>query len=200
MLSVPSKMPISRREFIGRIAQAGGYGAAFMTMHSLGLLGMVETEQRKDFPLPPSTGRGTKVAILGAGIAGLVAAYEMRKAGFDCTVLEARQRPGGRNWTIRRDAKVEFTDGTVQQCSFDEGQYFNAGPARIPSLHQTMLGYCKELGVAMEVEVNTSRSALLQSDKAFSGRPVEQREVINDAQGQVAELLAKAIRQGTLDQ
>ena len=46
-------MTISRREFIARIAQAGGYGAAFMTMHSLGLLGMVETEQRKDFPLPP---------------------------------------------------------------------------------------------------------------------------------------------------
>ena len=34
--------------------------------------------------------QGTKVAILGAGIAGLAASYEMRKAGFDCTVLEAR--------------------------------------------------------------------------------------------------------------
>jgi monoamine oxidase len=124
----------------------------------------------------------------------------MRKAGFDCTLLEARQRPGGRNWTIRRDAKVEFTDGTVQQCLFDEGQYFNAGPARIPSLHQTMLGYCKELGVTMEVEVNTSRSTLLQSDTAFDGRPIEQREVINDGRGHVAELLAKAIRQGALDQ
>jgi NAD(P)-binding Rossmann-like domain len=101
-------MTISRREFIGRIAQAGGYGAAFMTMHSLGLLGMVETEQGKDFPLPPSTGRGTKVIILGAGIAGLVSAYEMRRAGFDCTVLEARERPGGatgpcvgdRSWSL----------------------------------------------------------------------------------------------------
>jgi len=62
-----------------------------------------------------------------------------------------------------------------------------------------MLGYCKELGVAMEVEVNTSRSTLLQSDKAFGGRPVEQREVINDAQGQVAEspgFRVSAIRQG----
>jgi monoamine oxidase len=52
----------------------------------------------------------------------------------------------------------------------------------------------------MEVEVNTSRSTFLQSDKAFDGRPVEQREVINDARGHVAELLAKAIRQGALDQ
>ena len=51
------KMTITRREFILRVAQTGGYGAAFMTMHSLGLLGMVETTQHPDFPLPPSTGR-----------------------------------------------------------------------------------------------------------------------------------------------
>ena len=158
MLSVPSKMPISRREFIGRIAQAGGYGAAFMTMHSLGLLGMVETEQRKDFPLPPSTGRGTKVIILGAGIAGLVSAYEMQRAGFDCTVLEARERPGGRNWTLRAGSQLAFNDGTSQDCTFDEGNYFNCGPARLPSVHKTMLGYCTELGVDLEVEVNSSRS------------------------------------------
>src|SRR6266568_1676823 len=182
---------MTRRELIWRAARTGGYGAAFLAS---------PLAVTTPFQIPPNAGRGTRVAILGAGIAGLVAAYEMRKAGFDCTVLEARQRPGGRNWTIRRGAKVEFTDGTVQQCSFDEGQYFNAGPARIPSLHRTMLGYCKELGVAMEVEVNTSRSTLLQSDKAFDGRPVEQREVINDARGHVAELLAKAIRQGALDQ
>ena len=190
---------MTRRELICHAARTGGYGAAFLAMRSMDLLAgplAVTTP----FRIPPNAGRGTKVAILGAGIAGLVAAYEMRKAGFDCTVLEARLRPGGRNWTIRRDAKVEFTDGTVQHCSFDEGQYFNAGPARIPSLHQTMLGYCKELDVAMEVEVNTSRSTFLQSDKAFDGRPIEQREVINDARGHVAELLAKATRQGALDQ
>src|SRR5579862_1989423 len=125
-------MPISRREFVTRIAQAGGYGAAFMTMHSLGLLGLVESEQQKDFPLPPSTGRGTKVIILGAGIAGLAAAYEMRRAGFDCTVLEARDRPGGRNWTLRRGSKLVLNDGTAQTCTFDEGNYFNCGPARLP--------------------------------------------------------------------
>jgi monoamine oxidase len=190
---------MTRRELIWHAARTGGYGAAFLAMRSMDLLAS-PLAIAAPFQIPPNTGRGTKVAILGAGIAGLVAAYEMRKAGFDCTVLEARQWPGGRNWTIRRGAKVEFTDGTVQQCSFDEGQYFNAGPARIPSHHQTMLGYCKELGVAMEVEVNTSRSTFLQSDRAFEGRPVEQREVINDARGQVAELLAKAIRQGALDQ
>jgi monoamine oxidase len=190
---------MTRRELIWHAARTGGYGAAFLVMRSMDLLA-APLAVTTPFEIPANAGRGTKVAILGAGISGLVAAYEMGKAGFDCTVLEARQRPGGRNWTIRRGAKVEFTDGTVQQCSFDEGQYFNAGPARIPSIHQTMLGYCKELGVAMEVEVNTSRSAFLQSDGAFEGKPVEEREVINDTRGHVAELLAKAIRQGALDQ
>jgi monoamine oxidase len=124
----------------------------------------------------------------------------MRRSGFECTVLEARQRPGGRNWTIRRGDKVEFSDGTVQQCTFDEGQYFNAGPARIPAIHRAMIGYCRELGVPMEVQINSSRGTLLQSDRAFGGRPVEQRQVINDTRGHVAELLAKAIRRGALDQ
>jgi len=50
------------------------------------------------------------------------------------------------------------------------------------------------------VEVNVSRSALLMSDSAFAGRPIEQREAINDSRGHVAELLAKAIRKGALDE
>jgi monoamine oxidase len=193
-------MVITRREFIARAAQTGGYSAAFMTMYSLGLLGMAEVEQQKGFPLPPSTGRGTKVLILGAGIAGLVSAYEMRRAGFDCSVLEARDRPGGRNWTLRRGSRLAFNDGTSQDCSFDEGNYFNCGPARLPSVHKTMLGYCNELGVALEVEVNTSRNTLLQNDNVFGGKPIRQAQAINDTRGHVAELLAKCVNQGALDQ
>jgi monoamine oxidase len=193
-------MTFTRRDFIGRVAQAGGYGAAFMTMHTLGLLGMVESEQRKDFPMPPATGRGTKVIILGAGIAGLVAAYEMRRAGFDCTVIEARERPGGRNWTLRRGSKLVFNDATTQECTFDEGNYFNCGPARLPSIHKTILGYCRELGVSLEVEVNSSRRTLLQNDGAFGGQPVRQGQAVNDSRGYISELLAKCVRQGALDQ
>jgi len=190
---------MTRRDLILRAARGGGCGAAFMAMRSMNLLAE-PLQVTSPFQLPPNAGHGTKVAILGAGVAGLVAAHELRKAGFDCTVLEARERPGGRNWSIRRGSKVEFTDGLVQQCTFGEGLYFNAGPARIPSFHRTILGYCKELGVAMEIVVNTSRSALLQSAKAFGGKPIEQREAINDARGYVAELLAKAVRRGALDE
>jgi len=138
--------------------------------------------------------------ILGGGIAGLVAAYELGKAGWSCTILEARQRPGGRNWSIRNGTEVDFTDGTRQTCAFEEGHYFNAGPARLPSTHHTMLGYCHELGVALEVEVNSSRSALMQSDKLNAGVAVPERRVVNDTRGHVSELLAKCVRKGALDE
>ena len=124
----------------------------------------------------------------------------MRRAGFDCTVLEARERPGGRNWTIRKGSKLVFNDGTSQECTFDEGNYFNCGPARLPSIHKTMLGYCDELGVELEVEVNTSRSTLLQNDAVFGGKPICQRQAVNDTRGYVAELLAKCVQQGALNQ
>jgi monoamine oxidase len=62
-----------------------------------------------------------------------------------------------------------------------------------------MLGYCEELGVPLEVEINTSRSALMQSDDLNGGRPVEQRQVVYDTRGHLAELFSKVIRQGDLD-
>jgi monoamine oxidase len=190
-------MGFTRRAFIQRMAQVGGYSAAFSTMRTLGL-----TAASGISTLPQLTadfGKGKKVVILGAGIAGLVAAYELRKAGFECTILEARNRPGGRNWTIRDGSKVEFTDGTVQTCDWKDGGYFNAGPARIPSIHTHLLGYCQDLGVPLEVEVNTSRSALMQADVLNGGKAVEQRQVIHDTRGYLAELLAKSIDKHTLD-
>jgi monoamine oxidase len=192
-------MALTRRQFLNRVGQAGGYGATFTMMRSLGLLAETGPEtppvQRYDV-----SGKGIKVVILGGGIAGLVTAHEMTKLGYQCTVLEARDRVGGRNWTIRNTSAVRFMDGSQQNCCFSEGNYFNAGPARLPSIHKTMLGYCHELGVPLEVEVNSSRSAMFQADHLNDGAPVEQRQMVNDSRGHVSELLAKCIQKGTLDQ
>jgi monoamine oxidase len=192
-------MGCSRREFLLRVGRAGGYSAAFLTMQHLGLIAVPEASATP-LTMESGSGKGTKVLILGGGIAGLVAAYEMGKAGYSCTVLEARQRPGGRNWTVRNGTRIEFNNGTTQTANWSDNSYFNAGPARLPSIHKTILGYCKELGVPLEVEVNCSRSSLLQNDGVFGGKAIEQREAINDTRGHVSELLAKCIHKNALDQ
>src|SRR3984885_6540818 len=171
-------MGITRRDFLMKVGQAGGYGAAFTMMQSLGLM-PVTASAAPPVKHPEGSGKGTSVVILGGGIAGLVSAYELGKAGYSCTLLEARQRVGGRNWSIRNGCDIEFTDGTAQRCGFEEGHYFNAGPARLPSIHHTMLGYCKELGVPLEGEINASRSAYLQSATLNNGQTVQHRQVEN---------------------
>jgi len=192
-------MFLTRRKFLSRVGQAGGYGAAFATMNALGLLPRAASAASQ-IDLPKDAGKGVRIVILGGGIAGLASAYELGKAGFECTLLEARDRPGGRNWTIRNGSTIEFVDGTRQTAQYTgANSYMNAGPARLPSLHITILGYCRELEVPLEVFVNTSRAAPMVTDKAFGGKPVEDRQVANDTRGYVAELLAKTVNQGALD-
>ena len=107
--------------------------------------------------------------------------------------------PGGRNWTVRPGDKVNFLDGSTQTCTWDPGHYQNFGPARLPSIHPTILGYCSKLGVELQVEVNMTRSAHLQNDNANGGKPETLRQVENDTRGHVSELLSKSIHQGALD-
>jgi monoamine oxidase len=192
-------MTLTRREFLMRTGSAGGYSAAFLMMQSLGLM-PTETSRASIISADPSTGKGIRVAILGAGVAGLVAAYELGKLGYECNLLESRERPGGRLWTARKGTEVMLNGYGTQTCTFDEGNYQNLGPGRIPSIHGTMLSYIRELGIELEVEVNTTRSSLLQDDRVNGGKAVVQRQAINDARGEVAELLAKCISQGALDQ
>lgn len=188
----------SRRDFLRQVGAVGGSRAVFLSLQALGLIDTAAAAE--PVALQPNTAHGTKVIILGAGMAGLSAAYELGKAGYDCTVLEARERVGGRNWTIRRGTALDMTDGTHQRCDFDPGLYWNAGPARLPSHHQTVLGYCRELGVALEVEVNTNRGARLYNPAANNGQTIELRQAINDTRGAIAELLGKVVNRGALDQ
>jgi monoamine oxidase len=123
-------MGLSRRNFLLKVGRAGGYGAAFTIMQSLGLLPVMESAASTVEPAPGS-GKGKSVVILGGGIAGLVAAHELGKLGYTCTLLEARERIGGRNWTVRNGTKVDFTTGFSQTCMFGPGLYQNIGPARL---------------------------------------------------------------------
>jgi monoamine oxidase len=191
-------MSLSRRGLIHLAGKAGGIAAAYRTMAAMGLL-PIPAAYAGPPALPP--GKGKRIVIIGAGIAGMVLAWELRKAGYAPLVLEARERPGGRNWSLRGGDTIQETS-SEQRVNWDRAPhlYFNPGPARLPYHHQGILSYCRELNVPLEVMSNDNRGALLQSDTAFDGKPQLNRHVINDIRGYVAELAAKAIDQNALSQ
>lgn len=190
----------TRRHLIQTVGSLGGGAAAYATMQAMGLLATPAAAYSGPPELPVGGGQGRRVVVLGAGMAGLAAAYELAKASFDVTVLEATGRAGGRNVTYRGGDRIEETDGT-QYVGFDPdpGLYFNAGPARLPYHHQGVLSYAHEFGVPLEPIVNDNRGAYFQDDAAFGGAPVRNRQVVNGTRGFVAELLSKAVSQGALD-
>ncbi|MFJ2742154.1 flavin monoamine oxidase family protein [Streptomyces sp. NPDC087440] len=194
----------SRRSFLKQVGAAGGAGAMFATMGALGLAPTAAADAREPaFRAPRSgdftlKGRGAAKVVVGGGIAGLASAYELGKAGYDCTVLEARDRSGGRNFTVRGGDVTVDVDGVRQHARFSEGQYMNAGPGRIPQWMVTM-DYCRELGVPLEVFTNTNANAYLYNEKAGMKAPVRYRTAKADVYGYVSELLAKATDKGALD-
>ena len=65
--------------------------------------------------------KGASVLVLGAGLAGMTAALELRKAGYKVQVLEFNSRAGGRNWTLRGGDKYTELGGFTQTCAFERG-------------------------------------------------------------------------------
>lgn len=181
-----------------RVAAAGG--STYAAMKALDLLGEPAMAARGPFQLG-RPGNGKRIIILGAGLAGMTAAYELGKAGYKCTILEARDRPGGRCWTVRAGDEIVETTGTVQRIQFSRGEYFNPGPARIPQHHLT-IDYCRELGVELQVFANANYEQYYYNENVpgdLAGKKVRAREAKADIRGYIAELLAKAVNQNALD-
>jgi monoamine oxidase len=116
-------IPVDRRDFL-----------------KLGLLAasaqLIPSQIRSSPPQSlPRTIVPKKVLIAGAGLAGLVAGYELAHAGHDVTILEAQLRPGGRVQTLRDP--------------FSDGLYTEAGAARIPDNHDLTLHYVRHFGLTL---------------------------------------------------
>jgi len=188
---------MSRRNLLAMIGKTAGGGLMYQAMASLG------HAQASDYrgPLELSKARnGGSVVVLGAGLAGMTAAYELRAAGYRVQILEYQERAGGRCWTLRGGDSFTELDGTRQTCEFDKGLYINPGPWRVPYHHYALLDYCKRFGVQLESFIQVNYNALVHSTKAFGGKPQKFRHIQADVHGYVAELLGKATHQGALDQ
>lgn len=187
---------MSRRHLMTLIGAAAGAEAAYHAMTNLGLA--AESPYRGPIRLDGDP-RGASVVVLGAGLAGMTAAYELGRAGYKVEVLEYNSRPGGRNWSLRGGDAYTELGGAIQHCAFDAGLYLNPGPWRIPYHHYAILDYCRRFGVALEPFLQLNHNAYLHSDNAFDGRPQRIREIKADFDGATAELLAKAAHTGALD-
>ncbi|HME39102.1 MAG TPA: NAD(P)/FAD-dependent oxidoreductase [Steroidobacteraceae bacterium] len=191
--SVPSP---SRRDLLRMIGITAGSAAMYQAMSSLGVA--ADSPYRGPIDLQGAP-KGASVLILGAGMAGMSAAYELRNAGYQVQVLEFNDRAGGRNWSLRGGDSYTELGGLTQQCRFDKDLYINPGPWRIPYHHRGMMNYCRKLGVPLEPFLQVNYNAYLHSSRAFGGKPQRYRAIKADYQGHVAELLSKAAQQNALD-
>src|ERR1041384_7537299 len=181
----------SRRDFLSAAGAVGGFTAVFRAAMALGLMPAAAHAR----PQIAALRKPKKVLILGAGISGLTAAYELSRKGYEVQVLEASFRAGGRNMTVRHGDRIDET-GFPQVCQFDKDPdlYFNCGPARIPGHHVHLLEYCKELDVELEPFINDNRNAWVQDVAMFGGNAIRAREYMSDSRGFVAELLSKSMK------
>ena len=115
--------------FTRRRLLAAGAGAA-----AAGTLGAVVLGRRDSVDRALGQGSG-HVIVVGAGLAGLAAAHELSSGGRTVTVLEARDRVGGRVYTLR---------------GFEGGQHAEGGGEYIDTVHTRMIDYVQRFGLELE--------------------------------------------------
>ncbi|RYY30557.1 MAG: FAD-dependent oxidoreductase [Sphingobacteriaceae bacterium] len=155
---------IQRRQFVAGVVKTG------IVMTTAGLLSACE--KIADFvPAAPDGNIGTgskkkqpKIVVIGAGMAGLNCAYQLKKAGYMAAVYEGSKRIGGRIFT---ESEVVATD-----------LYTELGGEFIDSEHQDMLQLCSEFGLQL-LDTRTQAEEKLARDSFYiDGRFYTEKEVI----------------------
>ncbi|NJM45480.1 MAG: NAD(P)-binding protein [Alkalinema sp. RU_4_3] len=113
---------------------------------------------------------GPKIAVVGAGLAGLTCTYELRRAGLVATLYEASDRVGGRCYSL---------------AGFFPGQVVELGGELIDSQHHTLLNYAREFGLTLEdYAENLGEGAFYFNQQRYSEATIieEYRELLRSMQ------------------
>jgi monoamine oxidase len=122
--SIADEQRRSRREFMANIGRAAVVGAAASLTPGMA----------RAFP-GGNDGSDVSVGIVGAGLAGLSCAYELKGKGITASLYEASGRAGGRCYSLR---------------NFFPGQVAERGGEFIDTAHKTMLGYANQFNLTLE--------------------------------------------------
>jgi monoamine oxidase len=151
---------MKRRDFIKSGALAAG---AALYARDVNLLGAGAGALRASAGRIERVGAAKRVVVIGAGLAGLAAAYELTEAGHDVTVLEARGRAGGRVQTLREP--------------FSDGLYAEAGAMNVFDVHDWTLKYIKLFGLTLDPAPSSPLASVVymrgRRIVAKPGQPVE---------------------------
>jgi monoamine oxidase len=191
----------TRRRFLKALGVTGGGAAVMNAMSAWGMLpaaALAQTER----PQLDGNAEGTSVVVIGTGPGGSASAYELIQLGYDVTILEAQDRVGGHAFTVRGGSRNEEYGKGVQECDWDEGVWFDAGPSRIPFYHRAFFHYCKELNIPLIDYNNLNDNAWTYADSidgSLDGQRMRLSQLQADMAGYTSTLLAKAADAGTLD-
>lgn len=165
---LPELQRLKRRRRLGRrkfLKTTAAFGAgAMLTVGSHGYRNSILAQEIND----------PKIAIVGAGLAGLNAAYQLKKEGYRATIYEASNRVGGRMYTVH-DAVGDNT-------------WVNLGAEYINSDHEDMIALAEELNVPL-LDRFTPEELALQDLYYFGGRTLSDAE-LGEALLPVAERIA----------
>ena len=122
---------------------------------------------------PDRVGKKKDILVVGAGMAGMVAASILKESGHNVTIVEANTRVGGRVKTFRNSEDKKYWE--------DPLLYAEAGAMRLPDFHYMIMEYCKQLNVDLEpfyyVSVDKAE-ALKNKEEAYENYKKLKKEII----------------------
>jgi monoamine oxidase len=135
--------------------------------------GLLFPQQADAHPLP----KNPKIAIIGAGIAGLNAAYHLKRAGYSAIVYEARSRIGGR----------------MRSVDAGNGLIVDLGAELINIDHADMLTLVEDFGIELfNRQQDQAGVPYPESAYFFEGNRIEESDLAEDLQEIAAQITADA--------